>query len=170
MWVFWSIGRYLGGSENIEWLFNAKQNIWNIYDFKRSSMPSFLQKKRIFNGQVDLPMRKNAIQKCPHILRHSNNWSITKICAGLLLGRWAPHFDYNSLVGNLRAMAGSNDRWRCGLASPSMGSWINSVGVLLHFAEDNSSPEAWEGGRLVPGVLSGSEWPNRLDSKLAHWQ
>ena len=113
-----------------------------------NSIPSFLQKKRIFNGQVDLPMRKNAIQKCPHILRHSNNWSITEICAELLLGWWAPHFDYNSPVGNLGAVAGSNDPRRCGLAS----SWINSVGFLPHFAEDNPSPEARKGGG--GGILS----------------
>ena len=74
---------------------------------------------------------------------------ITEICAELLLARWAPHFDYNSPAGNLGSVAWSNDPWRCRLAGPSMGSWINSAGVLPHFAEDDPSPEALEGDRLV---------------------
>ena len=74
---------------------------------------------------------------------------ITEICAELLLARWAPHFDYNSPAGYFWVVAGSNDPWRCGLASPSMGSWINSAGVLPHFAEDDPSLEALEGGRTV---------------------
>ena len=81
-----------------------------------------------------------------------NKWRrhlITEICAELLLARWSPHFDYNSPAGNFWVVAGSNDPWRCGLASPSMGSWINSAGVLLHFAEDDPSLEALEGGRTV---------------------
>ena len=74
---------------------------------------------------------------------------ITEICAELLLARWAPHFDYNSPAGNFWVVAGSNDPWRCALANPSMGSWINSAGVLPHFAEDDPSVEALEGGRTV---------------------
>ena len=74
---------------------------------------------------------------------------ITENCAELLLARWAPHFDYNSPAGNLGAVAGTNDPWRCGLASPSMGSWINSAGVLPHFAEHDPSAEALEGDRPV---------------------
>ena len=74
---------------------------------------------------------------------------ITEICAETLLARWAPHFDYNSPAGDLWPVAGSNDPWRCGLASPSIGSWINSAGVRPHFAEDDPSPEALEGDRLV---------------------
>ena len=74
---------------------------------------------------------------------------ITEICAELLLARWAQHFDYNSPAGNFWVVAGSNDPWRCALANPSMGSWINSAGVLPHFAEDDPSVEALEGGRTV---------------------
>ena len=83
------------------------------------------------------------------ILRATIIPCITEICAELLLARWAPHFDYNSPAGNFWVVAGSNDPWRCGLASPSMGSWINSAGVLPHFAEDDPSLEALEGGRTV---------------------
>ena len=77
------------------------------------------------------------------------DFAITEICAELLLARWAPHFDYNSPAGNFWVVAGSNDPWRCGLASPDMGSWINSAGVLPHFAEYDPSLEALEGGRTV---------------------
>ena len=70
-------------------------------------------------------------------------------CAELLLARWAPHFDYDSPEGNCWVVAGNNDPWRCRLASPSLGSWINSTGVLPHFAEDDPSPETLEGDRLV---------------------
>ena len=56
---------------------------------------------------------------------------ITEICAELLLVRLVPDFEYYSPAGNLGAVAGSSDPWRCGLASPSMGSWINSAGVFL---------------------------------------
>ena len=78
---------------------------------------------------------------------------ITEICAEPLLARWAPHFDHISSTegpaGNLGAVAGNSDPWRCGLATPSMGSWINSAGVLPHFTEDDPPPEAFERGRLV---------------------
>ena len=78
---------------------------------------------------------------------------ITEICAELLLARWVPHFDYNSSTGgpagNLGAVAGSSDPWRCGLASPSMGSRINSAGVLPHFAEDDPPVGAFEWDRSV---------------------
>ena len=51
MWVFPRIGSYLGSSKNIEWPSNAKQNIWNRYDRKRSSIPSFLQKNVSSTGK-----------------------------------------------------------------------------------------------------------------------
>ena len=57
-------------------------------------------------------------------------------------------FYYNSptegLVGNLGAVAVSSDPWICGMASPNMGSWINSAGVLPHFQEDDPLQELLE--------------------------
>ena len=48
------------------------------------------------------------------------------------------------LAENLGAVVGHNNPWRCGIASPSMGSWINSAGVLSHFEEDDYPPGALE--------------------------
>ena len=84
-----------------------------------------------------------------HVWKKLQSFNITEICAELLLTRWAPNFDYNSPAGNFWVVAGSNDPWRCVLASPSMGSCINSAGVLPHFAEDDPSLEALEGDRTV---------------------
>ena len=59
---------------------------------------------------------------------------IMEICAELL---WQDEHHILTIIthpaGNLGVVAGSNDPWSCGLASPSMGSWINSLGVLPHF-------------------------------------
>ena len=86
---------------------------------------------------------------------------ITEICAELMLARWTPNFDYNP-AGNLGGVAGSNDPWRCGLASPSMGSWINSVGVLPHFCGRGPLSRSSAGGV----VLSGSGLPNARGTLL----
>ena len=76
---------------------------------------------------------------------------ITEICAELMLARWTPNFDYNP-AGNLGGVAGSNDPWRCGLASPSMGSWINSVGVLPHFCGRGPLSRSSGGGSSCQAV------------------
>ena len=52
-------------------------------------------------------------------------------------------------AGNLEAVAGSSDPWRCGLANPSMGSRINSAEILPHFAEDDPPVGAFERDRSV---------------------
>ena len=51
-------------------------------------------------------------------------------------------------------MAGSNDPWRRGLASPSMGSWINSVGVLPHFCGKRPLSRSSGGGSSCQAVDS----------------
>ena len=129
---------------------NKHQAINNHY-----THPTFTKNTQQAHGLTVI--RQTGIEWSPRLVgffvlaclyRHSES-AITEICAELLLARWAPHFDYNRPAGNFWVVAGSNDPWRCGLASPSMGSWINSAGVLPNFAEDDPSLKALEGGRTV---------------------
>ena len=123
--------------------FNSNLSVANKLNYRQFSSMNRTESQHLNDTYfvLQLPL--------PNPLQPGVNSRITEICAELLLARWAPHFDYNSPAGNFWVVAGSDDPWRCGLASPSMGSWINSAGVLPHFAEDDPSLEALEGDRTV---------------------
>ena len=62
------------------------------------------------------------------------------------------HILTNSSAGNLGAVAGNSDPWRCGLASSSLGSWINSApGSSSSFCGRRSpSRSLWQGSSCLP--------------------